>query len=51
MVGRMFAIITMSCWGERFTEVGTESRLLDVIPWCEMVAYSATWEAIAMAVA
>jgi len=51
MVGRMFAVGTMSCSGERFTEVGIESGLLGIVPWCAMAAYSAAWEAVAMAVA
>jgi len=32
MVGRMFAVGTMSCSGERFTEVGIESGLLGIVP-------------------
>ncbi len=51
MVGRMFAIATMSYWGERFIKVGTGSGLFNTIPWCAMVACSATWKVVAMVVA
>jgi hypothetical protein len=51
MVGRMFTVTTMSCWGERFTEIGTGSGLLGIVPWCAIVTYSATWEVAMMAMA
>jgi hypothetical protein len=41
MVGGMFAVATMSCWWERFIEVGIRFGLLGTIPWCAMVAYNA----------
>jgi hypothetical protein len=40
MVGGMFAVIVMNCWGKRFTKVGTRSGLLGIIPWCVMAACS-----------
>jgi hypothetical protein len=41
MVGRMFAVVVMSCWGERFIEVGIGSGLLGTVPWCAIIACSA----------
>ncbi len=32
MVGGMFTVATMSCWGERFIEVRIRSRLLAIVP-------------------
>jgi hypothetical protein len=51
MVGGMFAVVAISYWGERLTEVGTGFGLLGTIPWCVMASYSAAWEAVAMVVA
>ncbi len=51
IVGGMFVIATMICWGERCTKVSIESGLLSIVPWSAMVAYSATWKAMAMAMA
>jgi len=51
VVGGMFTVIAMSCWRERFTEVGTESRLLGTVPWCAIAAYNVAWKAMAMAMA
>ncbi len=51
MVGGMFTIATMNCWGEKFIEVGTRSGLLGIIPWCVMAACSAIWKVLAMVVA
>jgi hypothetical protein len=51
VVGGMFVVATMSCWGERFTEVGTRSGLLGTVPWCAIAAYNVAWEVVAMAVA
>ncbi len=51
MVGGMFAIIAMSCWGEMFTKVNTRFRLLGTVPWCTMAACSTACEVIAMAMA
>jgi hypothetical protein len=48
MVGGVFVIATMSCWGERFTKVGTGSGLLGIVPWCAMATCIAFWEAVAM---
>jgi hypothetical protein len=42
MVGGMFMVGIMSCWGERFSEVVTESRLLGTIPWRAMATCSVT---------
>jgi hypothetical protein len=41
----------MNCWGERFTKVGTESRLLGTIPWCAMATCNAARETVVMAMA
>jgi hypothetical protein len=49
MVGGMFTVIAMNCWGEMYTEIGTKSKLLGTVPWCAMAAYIATWKAMAMA--
>ncbi len=51
MVGGMFAIAIMSCWGERFIEAGTKSGLLGIIPWCAIATCSVAWKATTMAVA
>ncbi len=51
MVGGMFAIATMSCWGERFTEISTEFGLLGTVQWCAMAACSVTWKVVVMVVA
>jgi hypothetical protein len=41
MVGGMFVVATMNCWGEMFIKVGTRSGLLGIVPWCTLVACSA----------
>jgi hypothetical protein len=51
MVGGMFAVGAMSCWGERFTKIGTEFGLLGIVSWCEMAACSVAWKVVAMAMA
>jgi hypothetical protein len=51
MVGGMFAVAIMSCWGKRFIEVSTRFGLLGIVPWCAMAAYSAVWDVVAMVVA
>ncbi len=47
----MFVVAIMSCWGKKFIEVGIGFGLLGIVPWCVMVVYNATWEAVAMAMA
>jgi hypothetical protein len=51
MVGGMFAVTTMSCWGKMFIEVGTEFGLLGKVPWCAMVVCSVACEVVVMALA
>ncbi len=48
MVGEIFVVAAMSCWGERFTKIGTELGLLGIIPWCAMAACNAAWKAMVM---
>ncbi len=51
MVGGMFAVIVMSCWQEKFIEIGTGSRSLGTVPWCAMATCSVIWKVMAMVVA
>ncbi len=51
MVGGLFTITIMSCWRERFSEIGTRAGLLGRIPWCAMAVCSTAWKAVAMALA
>jgi hypothetical protein len=40
----------MSCWREKFNEVGTKFGLLGIVPWCAMAACNVVWEVMAMVV-
>ncbi len=51
VVRGMFAVATMSCYGERFIEVGIGSGLFGIVPWCAIVACNAPWKAVVMAMA
>jgi len=51
MVGGLFAIATMNCWGKKFTKVGIRSGLFCTVPWCAMAACNASWEVVTMAMA
>jgi hypothetical protein len=49
MVGKMFVVVTMSCWRKMFTKIHTGSGLLGTFPWCAMAACSVAWEAMVVA--